>query len=131
MKKTLLLCSLVLISCISLQAQVPKYVLLEHFSNTENAQCALKNPDFYNLIDANTNDVHHITFYPGVPEAACTFFNDNVADNSQIRDYYGISTVPTVVAQGTILPSAADLMTQTQMNPLLGQTTYLDFDIDI
>lgn len=131
MKKTLLLCSLLLFTCISLQAQVPKYVMLEHFSNTENAQCATKNPDFYNLIDANTNEVHHITFYPGVPEAACIFFNDNVVDNTQRKDYYGISAVPTVVAQGTEIPAATDLMTQTQLNPYLNQTTYLDFDIDI
>lgn len=48
--------------------QVPKKVLVAHFTNTRCSVCASRNPGFFNNLDnQNNGDLIHIAYHPSRP----------------------------------------------------------------
>jgi len=82
-----------------------KYVLYEHFTNTGCGPCAAQNPIFKQFYDANTDRAHHIAFHPWWPSSADPMYQFNVDDNTKITQYYGVSGVPDMYANGARIGS--------------------------
>jgi len=113
--------------------QGQRYVLLEHFTNTECADCATKNAQFYNdILPGVIADVHHITYYPDSPSAACFFHQQNAAEYNGLAADYGITSTPAMVANGMVIPTGPELITQLEVNALINTVSpiiFQSFDI--
>nr|MBK9652878.1 hypothetical protein [Bacteroidota bacterium] len=71
----------------SANAQSPKTVLVEHFTNTWCSICASKNPAMYQTL-SNYPQVLHIAFHPSSPYPGCVFNVQNMAENDARANYY-------------------------------------------
>lgn len=81
-------------------AQIPKKIIVEHFTNTRCVTCHVKNPALYNNL-ANFPDVIHLAIHPGAPFEECIFFRANEVDNDARTNFYGIyGSTPRLVIQG-------------------------------
>lgn len=87
---------------LSISAQTAKkYVLLEHFTNSECATCAANNPGFFSNIAVESNkNVHHVSFHPSTPYSDCALYLANTAEQNARASYYSISGVPRVSING-------------------------------
>lgn len=108
---------------------VPKYLLLEHFTNSRCSVCASKNPGFYNTIANYADEVHHIAYHPPVPYNNCVFYLHNPDENEARADAYGILGTPTVYLNGNLIPIAAQLITAGQLEAQIGQTSPLEIRV--
>jgi hypothetical protein len=113
MKKFVLkTCLLALISTpIYIGAQnVPKYVLLEHFTNSRCGVCAANNPAFYtrvgSLFGANA---HHIAIHSNVPYSTCLFYQGNTTEQDARATFYGLAGTPSVSINGGALQSVSNV----------------------
>lgn len=85
-------------------AQVPKQVLIEHFTNTYCSVCANANPAL-NANMANHPNVLRITYHPSSPYANCILNQHNVSGNDDRTNQYGIyGATPRIVIQGDVQP---------------------------
>ena len=89
---------------LSISAQTAKkYVLLEHFTNSECATCAANNPGFFTNIAVESNkNVHHISFHPSTPYSDCALYLANTTEQNDRANYYSISGVPRVSVNGAL-----------------------------
>jgi len=103
-------------------SQGKRYILVEHFTNTELTSVVSLDSDFYtNIYPVNKENIHHITYHIPVSSDAnsqnCAFFNANPIDNAGIAgDYPSITTVPRMVLNGNVIPIQSDLVTQAQID---------------
>ena len=98
-------------------AQSKRYILLEHFTNTECTDCKTKNEQFYNSILANNlADAIHISYYAPYPSDNSFFHSQNASDYTAASDYYGISSTPQMVMNGKLLPEGSNLIEQSTIN---------------
>lgn len=103
MKKTLLL-SFLLFSIVSL-AQVPKKVLVEHFTNTYCSTCANRNPGLYGNL-ANFPDLMHVAYHPSSPYPQCPLNQYNKQGNDNRANHYGAyGSTPRIVVNGVVIPA--------------------------
>jgi hypothetical protein len=103
MKSKLFICT-ILISFYSL-AQVPKQVIIEHFTNTYCSICGNNNPALHANM-ANHPNVLRITYHPSSPYANCTLNQHNVSGNDDRTNQYGIyGATPRIVIQGDVQPA--------------------------
>ena len=103
--------------------QVPRTVIVEHFTNTYCSICANKNPGFYTNLN-NHPDVLHIAFHPSVPYDECPFNQHNVTENDERTKYYNIfSGTPRLVIQGTVISTSQDYSSASLFTPFTGQTS--------
>lgn len=115
MKKTYVLLTILLLST-SLFAQVPKTVIVEHFTNTLCSVCASRNPSFYQVLDKH-KDVLHIAYHPSSPYPACIFNQHNKTENDNRTKYYGIyGSTPKVILNGARVPAANPMISESQLN---------------
>lgn len=114
----------------SLLAQAKKYVLLEHFTNSQCSICASRNPAFFNLISKYEGDVHHLAIHPSVPYPSCVFHQGNPADNNARKDYYGVFGTPNVYMLGVKTSSGATLLAEADLQAQLGQTSPLQLLVE-
>lgn len=104
-------------------AQVPKKVVVEHFTNTKCSICASKNPGFYNNL-RNQTGVIHLAVHPSSPYAACVLSMHNPIENDGRTNYYGVyGSTPRLVIQGTVISSSANYSSSSIFTPYLGQTS--------
>lgn len=80
--------------------EAKKYVLFEHFTNTGCGPCASQNPAFRAFYEKNTDRAHHIAFHPWWPSSSDPMYLYNVDENKEITQYYGVSGVPDMYANG-------------------------------
>jgi hypothetical protein len=105
------------------KAQVPKKVIVEHFTNTKCSICAARNPGFYNNLN-NQNGVIHLAIHPSSPYPACVLSQQNVSENDARTNYYGIyGGTPRLVIQGVVVPSSADYSSSSLFTAYLSQTS--------
>jgi hypothetical protein len=122
--KNLLLLLLTACSLTHLIGQsVPKYVMLEHFTNSRCGICASRNPAFFDLIEQYPSQVHHISYHPSFPYSTCVFYLGNTTENSARADYYNIDGTPRVVLNGLLVPLATSLLPAATLNTALAQTS--------
>src|SRR5688572_6916976 len=120
--KKLTLLSLIFISSVAI-AQVPKKVIVEHFTNTKCSICASKNPGFYTNLAAHPG-VLHLSVYPSSPYAACLLSQQTQPESDARTNYYGIyGGTPRFIIQGTVLPSNTNYADASIFTPYTGQTS--------
>ena len=111
------------LSSITLLAQVPKKVVVEHFTNTKCGICASRNPGFYTNLNSQSG-VIHLAIHPSSPYAACVLSQHNAAENDSRTNYYGVfGSTPRLVIQGVVISSGANYSLASIFTPYLGQTS--------
>ena len=107
----------------NVNAQVPKKVVVEHFTNTKCSVCASRNPGFYTNLNAQSG-VIHLAIHPSSPYAACVLSQHNVPDNDGRTNYYSVyGSTPRLVIQGVVISSGADYSSASVFTPYLSQTS--------
>lgn len=108
---------------LSLSAQVPQKVVVEHFTNTLCSVCASRNPGFNSNLN-NQSGVIRLSVHPSSPYSACLLNQHNVADNDGRTNFYGIyGSTPRLVIQGTNIPTSANYSASSLFTPYIGQTS--------
>lgn len=108
---------------------VPKNIVVEHFTNTRCSVCAGRNPSFYNALNQNP-DVIHIAFHPSAPYSACLFSTQNKTQNDARTNYYGIfGSTPRFVING--VERSGQATSNTVYNEFKNQTTPVDLKVSI
>jgi hypothetical protein len=107
----------------SSNAQVPKKVIVEHFTNTVCSICAANNPGFYTNLNKQKG-VIHLAVHPSSPYASCILNKQNVTENDARTNYYGVyGSTPRLVIQGVVISSNANYSSAAIFTPYLGQTS--------
>lgn len=114
--KRLFILAIGFLSAFQLMAQeVPKKIVLEHFTNTRCSICASKNPAFFNTIDAYS-EVIHVAYHPTSPYPNCLFASHNVPDNNGRTDFYSIlGSTPRVVINGAVVNIATPMISDNRI----------------
>jgi hypothetical protein len=108
---------------LSANAQVPKKVIVEHFTNTVCSICASKNPGFYSNLK-NQSGVIHLAVHPSSPYTSCILNKHNVTENDARTNYYGVyGATPRLAIQGVVISSNANYNSAAIFTPYLGQTS--------
>lgn len=131
MKKRLLLgLSLGICLFFGLQAQeVPRTVIVEHFTNSRCGICANRNPGFYNNLN-NQEGVLHLAIHPSSPYSSCIFSQANPGENDGRTNYYGIyGGTPRLVIQGVVISAGTNYGNAAIFEPYLNQTSPVSLDI--
>ena len=98
-KKNFILLAMSLLTLVSF-AQVPKKILLEHFTNTNCSVCASRNPGLYDNIKKHPQ-IMHLAFHPSSPYSACKLDKVNPAANDARTKYYGVyGSTPKIAING-------------------------------
>lgn len=117
-------CLFLIVWSLSAQNSAPKYVMIEHFTNSRCSICASKNPAFYSLIDQYPSDVHHLAIHPAFPYVNCIFHQYNTIDNNARTAFYPqVNGTPTVVLNGQVNTAGGPLLSQTKLLSYIGQTS--------
>lgn len=112
-------------------AQIPKTVVVEHFTNTRCSVCASRNPGFYNNLK-NQNNVLHIAIHPSSPYSNCLLNKHNTAENDARTNYYGIyGATPRLVIQGQVIDGNEEYDQPSLFTPFLQQTSPLQISTTI
>ncbi len=105
-------CLLALISTpIYIGAQtVPKYVLMEHFTNSRCGTCAANNPAFFTRVGSLFGEnAHHIAIHSQVPYSTCIFYQGNTTEQNARATFYGLQGTPSVSLNGGALQSVSNV----------------------
>lgn len=114
---------LILCTVQNMFAQVPKKVVVEHFTNTKCSVCASRNPGFYTNYNAQSG-VIHLAIHPSAPYSACFFNQHNVSENDARTNFYGVyGSTPRLVIQGSVIPGSANYSQSSLFSPFLSQTS--------
>lgn len=130
MKQKLLIVIQILFFNMTFSQEVPKNILVEHFTNTYCSVCASRNPTFYNTI-APYSKVVHLAFHPSSPYAACPLNQHNMTENDARTNYYGIyGGTPRVVMNGVVIPpSSSSLISNAALDAQNNLTSPFDIEI--
>lgn len=102
-------------------AQVPKKVIVEHFTNTKCGICASRNPGFYTNLNSQSG-VIHLAIHPSSPYAACVLSMHNPVENDSRTNYYGVyGGTPVLVIQGVPVSTSVNYSMPSIFTPYLGQ----------
>jgi hypothetical protein len=85
-------------------AQAPRLVLAEEFTQASCGPCALQNPDFNTLLDANSTKIISIKYQTSWPG----FDPMNLHNPSEVQtrvNYYGVGGVPNAQIDGVAVPN--------------------------
>jgi uncharacterized lipoprotein YehR (DUF1307 family) len=89
---------------------VPKYVLLEHFTNSRCGVCAANNPAFYTRLGSLFGEnAHHISIHSQVPYSTCIFYQGNTTEQNARATFYGLQGTPSVSINGGALQSISNV----------------------
>ncbi len=103
--------------------QAPKTIVVEHFTNSECSICATKNPGFYGNL-ATQPGILHLAIHPSSPYDYCLLNQNNVAENDDRTNYYGIyGGTPRLVIQGSVVSAGANFSDPAIFSPFTGQTS--------
>ncbi len=99
--KKLITLSILIVQTIILNGQVPKYALMEHFTNTLCGVCGSANPAFYQNININANaKIHHISIHSSIPYPNCVFYQANKTEQDKRASFYSLPGTPRVSING-------------------------------
>jgi hypothetical protein len=89
-------------------AQVPKKIVVEHFTNTNCSTCASRNPGFYTNLNSEQG-VLHLAIHPSSPYSNCLLYQQNTSANDARTNYYGIyGSTPRFVINGVVLSGGSN-----------------------
>lgn len=114
MKKNIVLALITVLTTVQIWSQVPKYALLEHFTNTRCGVCGGTNPAFYSRVNINANaKMHHISIHSSIPYSACVFYQANTAPQDGRATFYNIGGTPRVAINGASVTPAGNVTAAT------------------
>ncbi|MBK9453828.1 MAG: T9SS type A sorting domain-containing protein [Bacteroidetes bacterium] len=123
MKRKLQILCLLLLAIQGMKAQVPKKVLVEHFSNTNCSICANRNPAFYANYNMQSNALH-LAIHPSAPYPNCLLSQQSSPQNDARTNHYGIyGGTPRLVINGTVISTGANYGASSIFTPFVGQTS--------
>jgi len=112
-----------LLAISSLVAQVPRTIVVEHFTNTRCSICASRNPGFLNNVNSQ-DSVLHLTFHPSAPYSSCIHYLHNPSGNDTRTNYYGVyGGTPRLVIQGEVVSAGANYSSETIFDPYRSATS--------
>lgn len=127
MKKLITIAAL-FISGISF-SQVPKKVIVEHFTNTWCSICASRNPGFYANLNSQPGTLH-IAYHPSAPYTGCILNQHNKSQNDGRTKFYGVyGSTPRLVITGGVISPAANYSSASIFTPYVGQTSPVEISI--
>lgn len=105
--------------------EVPRYVLVEHFTNTWCPICAGRNPSLFDVIQKYPKNVHLVSFHPPIPYSGCPLYQFNKTENQDRTSYYSINGTPSVVLNGGNTLGGSPLVTDDQIKKEIARTSPL------
>jgi hypothetical protein len=100
MKKNFYSTLLLVFAAITVNAQAPKFVLFEHFTQASCGPCAAQNPAFQNtILGNNPQTVRHIAYHTSWP-GVDPMYNHNGPEVDSRVSFYGVSGVPDIYMLG-------------------------------
>lgn len=129
MKKLLLLLTFAVTANTFFAQNVKRYVLLEHFTNTNCSVCKSKNPSLYTTIAPYAADVHHVSFHPSVPYSSCVLYQQNPVENDSRANFYGVDGTPRAVLNGVSVAVGSQLLPLASLQPTLNQTSPIEVKV--
>lgn len=110
--------------------QVPKKIIVEHFTNTVCSVCATRNPGFYTNL-TNQSNSFHLAIHPSSPYSSCLLNQHNVTENDARTNYYGIyGATPRLVIQGTVISPSANYSSSAIFNPYLSEQSPIQLTVN-
>ncbi|UTW62763.1 T9SS type A sorting domain-containing protein [bacterium SCSIO 12741] len=113
------------------QAQVPKTVMVEHFTNTRCGICGSRNPSFINYISSRS-DILHMSVHPSRPYNTCFLNNHNPSENDSRTQFYSgvFGSTPRIVVGGSVIAANVNYASMNTYSPYTGQTSPISIAID-
>lgn len=105
--------------------EVPRYVLVEHFTNTWCPNCASRNPSLFAVLQKYPKSVHHVSIHPPIPYSGCTLYQFNKVHNQERTSFYGVFGTPSVVLNGGNSMGGSPLVTEAQITAQIARTSPL------
>ena len=105
------------------------FALVEHFTNTHCPICSRKNPQLYQVIEANATNVHHIAYHPPYPYDACIFYNANIEGNQTRADFYNVPGSPTAYVNGARGNAGSDLLSSDKVTTAISQPLMFEMQV--
>ncbi|MCG9879464.1 MAG: T9SS type A sorting domain-containing protein [Bacteroidia bacterium] len=128
MKKNALI-FLVLLNLSTAYSQVPRKILVEHFTNTFCSVCANRNPGFFANVAAQ-QDVLQISIHPSAPYSQCFFNRQNKSENDARAQYLGVfGSTPRIVINGNPISASTNYGSSAIFDPYKNQTS--DFEVRV
>jgi hypothetical protein len=128
--KKLITLVLLFIQMTFVMGQAPKYVLLEHFTNTNCGVCGSVNPTFYQNIDINaTTKVHHLSIHSSIPYVSCVFYQANKTDQDNRATFYNLIGTPRVSINGANPTGASNISSTTIDNNFCSNCSPLEVKV--
>ncbi len=104
--------------------QVPRKIVVEHFTNSNCGICASRNPSFYTNLDNQVPKPIHLAVHPSSPYSNCLLYQQNGTANDARTNYYGIyGGTPRLVINGTVISSSANYSNASIFTPYQSQTS--------
>lgn len=98
-------------------AQVPRKIIVEHFTNTYCSVCANRNPGFFSNLNSQ-QDVLQISIHPSAPYSQCYFNKQNKTENDGRAQYNGVfGSTPRLVINGGAISASTDYSSASLFNP--------------
>ena len=111
-------------------AQVPRKIIVEHFTNSKCSICASRNPGFFTNLNNQTNTLH-LSIYPSAPYSSCHLYQQNPVDGNARTNYYGVyGSTPRLVVNGNVIPNIQDYSAASMFAPYQGLTSPVSIHIE-
>ena len=111
-----------------------KVILLEHFTNNSQVESSQSNEQIANLVNQNGGEVFSINYHTSFP-GFDLFNQENTADPSARRLFYGLSEPPNVVVNGAgifkLLNASNTAVLQDSISNFSLETPFFDIDLTL
>lgn len=130
MKKITLLWILLGMGLTASAQYAPRYLTLEHFTNTRCSICPSRNATLFNTLDANPGLIHHLAIHPSVPYNSCVFYQHNTTENDARKTLYSIAGTPQAFVWGEKVWQGSTLLSQEKIDDRIGQTAVIGLKVN-
>ncbi len=115
----------------TLQAQVPKTIMVEHFTNTRCGICGSRNPSFISYLNTRT-DVLHMSVHPSRPYSTCELNKHNTTENDDRTKFYSgvFGSTPRIVLSGQVIAANVNYASMSTYAPYTAQMSPVSISID-
>lgn len=129
MKKFLLLFFTVVMALQVQGQEVPRTIIVEHFTNSVCGICASRNPGFYSNLNAQEG-ILHISYHPSSPYSSCILHQENPTENNARTNYHEVfGGTPRLVIQGTAISPGTNYGNASIFDPYQDQTSPVSISI--
>ncbi len=119
----------ILVLVLEIQAQSPKKVVIEHFTQASCPPCAGTNPIIHPIMERNADKIVRVTHQVSWP-GEDPMNKDNSTDVAGRVSYYGINGVPSSRVGGNNLGSPLDAITDDNINSAAAEQTNYELTVN-